>query len=587
MLQRSLTLAALGPAAGAAFLAACGPAGPQGPQGPQTSPAAGAAGQGASPPGAQATTQPAGPPKPGGTLRIAIYQEPAILNPYFNSQTVGSVVTNQLLQGLIRADENGNYVPWLAAEVPTVQNGGVSADGKTVTYKLRQGVQWHDGQPFTARDVVFTFQAIMDASNAVFTRAGYSSIDSVEASGDATVVVRFKDFYAAYLTLFLRILPAHVFGGQTAIEKHEFGRQPVGTGPFKFVEWASGDHITLARNPSYWQNGKPYVDQLIFRVTPSREVAVAQLKTGETDVVWNMIEAQIPDFEGSPDVNVWAYPGVGVERLILNLSAPEGPSQGNPDVKHPVLGDPRVREAIELAIDKKVLVDKLLYGKTTVGTSPLPTGWAAPQIPASRFDPARAKQLLDEAGWKPGPDGIRARDGVKMQLTYSTTSGDKLRELTQQVMQEQLRDVGIAVEIKNLPSAVLLGAWQDNAPRKRGNFDINMWTTNADIDPHNHLFGYFHSSQIPSEANKGEGFNFARLKDGEVDRALEEAGASPDQARRKAAYERAIKRIVELRPHIFLYNRLDVDGARAYVKGRSHNAWDNLGWDVESWWLAT
>jgi peptide/nickel transport system substrate-binding protein len=579
LLHRSLVLAAGAAGLPAALLAACGP---------QASPGQGtpAPGQSPAPAGTQATAQPAGQPKPGGTLRIAIYQEPAILNPYFNSQTVGSVVSNQLVQGLIRVDENGTYVPWLASEVPTVQNGGVSADGKTVTYKLRPGVQWHDGKPFTAKDVVYTFQVIMDASNPVTSRAGYTSMDAVEAKDEGTVVVHYKEFYAAYLTLFGRILPEHVFGGQTSIEKHEFGRQPLGTGPFKFVEWASGDHITLAKNADYWQKGKPYVDQLIFRITPSREVAVAQLQTGETDVVWNMIEAQIPDFEGNPDVDVWALPGPSVERLVLNLSAPGGPNQGNPDYPHPILGDPRAREAIELAIDKKVLVDKLLYGKTTVGTSPLPTGWAAPQIPVSRFDPARAKQLLDEAGWKPGPDGIRAKDGVKMQMTYSTTTGDKLRELSQQVLQEQLQTVGIALEIKNLPSAVLLGAWQDNAPRKRGNFDVNEWSTSADIDPHNHLFGYFHSSQIPSEANKGEGFNYARLKDDVVDKALEEAGATPDQAKRKTAYERAIKRIVELRPHIFLYNRLDVDGARKYVKGRTHNPWDNLGWDVESWWLA-
>jgi peptide/nickel transport system substrate-binding protein len=572
LLRRAAALAALGWAPASAVLAACSPSSSSG---GETTPAAGATVPAA-----------AGQAKPGGTLRLAIYQEPGLLNPWLNPQNVTGLVAEQVLEGLLDVDERGNRVPLLAAEVPSVQNGGVSADGKTVTYKLRRDVRWHDGQPFTAKDVLFTYQVIMDPSNPVNTRAGYSQIGSVETPDDYTVVVRFKEFYAPFLALFSAILPAHVFSGTTSIEKHEFGRRPLGTGPFKFVEWASGDHITLARNPDYWVKGRPYLDQVIFRITPSREVAVAQLKTGEADVVWNLIEAQIPDLAGHPDIDVWAEPGTNVERLVLNLSAPSGPHQGDPDYPHPILGDPRVREAIELAINKQQIVDKLLYGKTTVGSSPLPTGWAAPKIAPSEYSPEKARRLLDEAGWKPGPDGIRIKDGVRAQMIYSTTTGDQLRELTQQVIQEQLKNVGIALEIKNLPSAVLLGSWQDNAPRKRGNFDINMWTTGAGIDPQSHLFGYFHSSQIPSEANRGEGFNFSRLRDQTVDKALEEAGATPDQEKRKAAYERAIRRIVELRPHIFLYNRLDVDGARKYVKGHVHNPWRDLGWDLKHWWLA-
>jgi peptide/nickel transport system substrate-binding protein len=154
------------------------------------------------------------------------------------------------------------------------------------------------------------------------------------------------------------------------------------------------------------------------------------------------------------------------------------------------------------------------------------------------------------------------------------------------VIQEQLKDIGIALEIKNIPSASLLGTWGDNAPRAKGTFDINMWTTSPGIDPHAHLYIYYHSSQIPTEANKGEGQNYSRLKDADVDKALEEAGSVPDQEKRKAAYERAIKAVTASRAHIFLYNRLDVDGARKYVQGRTHNPWDNLGWDIEAWWLS-
>ncbi len=571
----------------AAFIAACG--GDAAPASPTKAPEA----QKPEPtkaPAPAATTAPApaapaGAPKTGGTIKIAIYQEPANLNPFLNTQTVGSVVRNAILGGLIRPNPKGEYVADLAAEVPSTQNGGVSADGKTVTIKLRKDVKWHDGKPFTAADIKFTYGVIMDPTNPVTSRTGYRDLESVTVKDDWTVELKFKTFYAPFLTLFGVILPAHAFGGSTSIEKAEYNRKPIGTGPYKFVEWVSGDHITVARNPDFHVKGKPYLDQVIFRITPSREVGIAQLKTGEVDVVWNLIEAQIPEFDGSKDIDVWAHPGLGVERLILNLSQPSGDKAGDPASKHPVLSDPKVREAIELGINKKVIVDKLLYGKTTVGSSPIATGWAAPKIPVSEFAPDKAKKLLDDAGWKPGSDGIRAKDGAKATLTYQTTSGDKLRELAQQVIQEQLKDIGIALEIKNIPSASLLGTWGDNAPRAKGTFDINMWTTNPGIDPHAHLFIYYHSSQIPTEANKGEGQNYARLKDPDLDKALEEAGSVPDQEKRRAAYERAVKAIVASRVHIFLYNRLDVDGARKYVQGRTHNPWDNLGWDLDSWWL--
>ena len=594
MTTRRIMLARLGQAGAMVslpglLLAACGEQTPK--ASPTKAPEA-AKGETAKPVAVASTPVPApaapstGAPKPGGTIKIALYQEPGNLNPYLNVQNAGNVVRNTIFGGMVRPNEKGEYVPDLAKEVPTTKNGLVSADGKTVTYKLRQDVKWHDGKPFTAKDVRFTFDVIMDPANPVTSRLGYRDIESFTMKDQYTFEVRFKTFFAPFISLFGAILPAHAFEGKTAIDKSDFNRKPIGTGPYRFTEWASGDHITVAKNPDYYVKDKPYIDQVIFRITPSREVGIAQLKTGEVDVVWNLIEAQIPEFEGDKEIDVWAKPGVGVERLVLNFSTPTGERAGDPTTKHPVLSDPKVREAIELAINKKLIVDKLLYGKTTVGTSPLSTGWAAPAIPASEFNPEKAKKLLEDAGWKAGPDGTRVKDGVKASLTYQTTSGDKLREMAQQVVQEMLKEVGIALEIKNIPSASLLGTWADNAPRAKGTFDINMWTTNPGIDPHFHLFSYFHSSQIPTDSNKGEGQNYARLKDDTVDKSLDEAGSTPDLDRRKAAFERAVKAVTASRAHIFLYNRLDVDGARKYVMGRTHNPWDNLAWDLENWWLS-
>jgi peptide/nickel transport system substrate-binding protein len=384
---------------------------------------------------------------------------------------------------------------------------------------------------------------------------------------------------------FYWILPEHAFGGDTLIDKKDFNRAPIGTGPFRFKSWASGDTIEFERNPNYREQGKPYLDGVIFKVVPSREAAIQAFKVGEIDVLWNLIEANIPEFEQMQDAVAPAIPSDRVERLILNTTCPSGPQQGDPACPHPVLGDLRVRQAIELAIDKKALVDKLLFGKTTVATSVMPIGWYAPKLEPSAYNPEQAKQLLEQAGWRPGPDGIRMKDGVRASLSYGTTTGDRLREQTQQVIQEQLKAVGIEVEIKNSPSAVLLGSWQDNAPRAKGNFDILMWTTNAGIEPQASLFNYYHSSRIPSDQTRG-GQNYHRIQDPELDKALEAAGATLDEEQRKAAYKTVAERVNAGKGHIVLYNRLEIHAFKKTVKGNTpDNFWDQFTGNIEDWWL--
>jgi peptide/nickel transport system substrate-binding protein len=568
-----------------ALAAACGPA-PTAPT-PTSAPppTTGAAAQPAKPP--PAATQPAaaaGTPKRGGVARVGLSQEPIILNTLLGSQTVNTLVTESILEGLLVGGADGTYVPVLAEEVPTQQNGGVSADGKTITWKLKKGITWSDGKPFTSKDVLFTYNVIMNPENPVVIRSGYPDIASVTTSDDTTVVVNYKTVYAAFKDHFGRVLPEHAFNGDTLIDKKDFNRAPIGTGPFKFKSWASGDNITLEQNTNFRDKDRPYLDGIVFKIVPSREAAVQAFKAGEIDVLWNLIEANIPEFEGMSDAVIQPQPSPRVERLILNTSCPSGPQQGDPKCAHPVLGDGRVRQAIELAIDKKAIVDKLLFGKTTVATSVIPGGWFTPTLPPSEFNPQRAKQLMDEAGWTPGSDGIRVNNGVRAHIEYGTTTGDRLREQTQQVIQEQLREIGIEVEIKNAPSAVLLGVWQDNAPRARGNFDMLMWTTNPDLDPQAHLHSYFHGSQVPTEQTRS-GRNYHRIIDPELDKAIETAGSTVDEDARKAAYKTVAERVNADKGHIVLYNRLDIDAFKRYVKGHVNDTWDTLGWDTANWWL--
>ena len=553
------------------FVAACAPT-----QAPQ----AAEPGGGETAPSQETSSEPSEPTEPA-TVVIAMYQEPESLNPMISVQTVVDVVSSLALESLLDIDPDGNFVPALATEVPSIANGGLSEDGLTLTYKLRKGVTWADGEPFTSADVKFTWEAIMDPDNVVVSTAGYEDIESIETPDDYTVVIKFSKLYAPALTLFDYVLPHHGFGGTTKMTGADFNLKPLGTGPFQVVEWTSGESIILEKNPNYWQEGKPNIDRIIFRITPSREASVLQIKTGEADVVWDLIEASIPEFDGASDITLWTTASPNVEYLGLNLAARGDPA--DPDIPHPILGDRRVREAISLAIDRTVLVDKLLYGKSKIATSAIGLGWAAdPTITIAPYNPDQARALLEEAGWVDSDgDGIRDKDGAKMSLEITTTSGNKLRELAEQVIQEQLKEVGIELVINNVPSATLFGGWDAGGPLKRGNFDIAMDTWGPGIDPDAFLTILFHSSSIPTEENGGQGWNFFRLKNPDLDRAIEEGRSTLDIEQRKVAYAKAARLINDTYAYIPLYNRLEINAFRNNVTNWTPNPWEDFTWDAE------
>jgi peptide/nickel transport system substrate-binding protein len=525
-------------------------------------------------------------PQAGGTLTVALWQEPESLNPFTAIQSVSRIVRGQTLEGLWSSTPEGEYVPALAANLPTPANGGVSADGKEVTVTLQPGLTWQDGHPVTSQDIVFTWQVVMNDANPVSSRSGYDQIEAIDTPDETTAVLRFKQPYAPYLTLFSSsighaVLPSHYFEGNSDLAKSDFNRKPEGTGPFMVESWNSASDITLVKNPNYREVGKPYLDTLIFKFVPSREVATAQLQSGEVDAMWNLIESQIPQLENAPGIKLSVTPAPDLEYLGLNLNDPADLTQ-----PHPILGDSKVRQALSLAIDKTVLADKLLYGRAEVATSAIPLGWAADDsIPPTPYDPEAANALLDEAGWVMGSDGIRSKDGQKLSIKIMTTTGAELRLLAQQVMQEQLRAVGIDLVIENVPSSVMFGNWESNGPLKRGQFDIGMDTWGPDLDPADYMAIRFSSAQIPSEANGGEGWNFTRIADPALDEAIASAQNTLDQAARKSAYAEALRRINDSYAYIPLYTRLYIDGFRSRVQGYQGGPWVNFAWDSENWYI--
>lgn len=520
----------------------------------------------------------------GGTLTMAMWQEPAtLLYPFYGNQTISQVTGEVAIEGLVRADPDGNYVANLIKEVPTQKNGQVklAADGKKmdVTYHLLPNVKWADGQAFTSADVQYTWK-LYTTDPKVNSLQDMDKIEAVDTPDDLTAVVHYKELYTPYAGRFQQVLPKHALASLADVSKSDFAKLPFGTGPFKFTENKSGDHLTAERNPNYRVAGRPYLDRIIFRSVPSREVAIAQLKAGEVDAVWNLLEAQIPDLEKITDIKVLQVQGPSVERIEFNEAKPGNPA--DPKVPHPVLGELAVRHAITLAVPKQRIIDKLLGGRATPGNSPLSIGAFSPKdLKQEAYNPARAKQLLDQTGWVPGSDGIRSKGGARAHISISTTTGDKIREEVEVILVDELKQVGIELEVKNYPSSVILGTWQGNSPRSKGSYDLTMYASSPDADPHITMSQRFTSKGIPTNENNGAGFNYLRFANSDFDRLVSHAGTTFDLDQRKKDYADALKILNDSYAAVWIYNRALLDGARSNTGGWKPNGWDNLTWNSQ------
>lgn len=536
------------------------------------------------------TPAPAGPTK-GGKVTMAVWQSPITLNPLLGTQTVMDEVHVLIVEGFTGVAPNGDRFATLAKEVPTVQNGGVSADGKTITYNLKDNLKWSDGQPLTCADVQFTLDAIMTPGVGVVSTTGYSEIDKIECPTPQTVVIKMKTFYGPYMSLFDNlIMPKHYCGDPKDMKNWAYNRKPIGTGPFKIDEWVADSHIILSKNPNYRDAGKPYLDQFIIRIVPSTEVAMQLLQSGEVDVMWNNTEADYPQLQKMTGVKVSDPVQIGGERMFLNMAENKDPS--DPTKPHLILSDVRVRQAISYGINKQRIIDKLLNGKAALTGSELNAGYFnCTDLKPYPYDPEKAKKLLEEAGWVMGSDGIRvakgakvAPDGTRLRLKYSTTSGNKLREDSQVLVVEDMKAIGVEFYIENAPSSVVIGSWDAASPRRHGNFDIIMYTTNASIDPHSQMVNLFASWSIPTEANKG-GTNYTRFSDPKVDDMLKQAANEPDLAKRKSLYCQIAQVGYDQAIMVYLYQRMDLDSYRDWLQGWVPNAWDNNAWNAEEWWI--
>ena len=523
----------------------------------------------------------------GGTALVAMTQEPGGMNRLFNDQS-GSFLSFWAQEPLFVALPDGSFKPVLAAELPSEQNGGITNKGKTVTFKLRNGITWSDGKPLTAADIKFTFDVIEDPKSSALPPAAYDLVNSVDVVDELTARVRLSKPNPFYLGLFQQILPKHKFDSTAVTTDHPQARLPLGTGPFVFKDFKEGDKIVLKRNESYW-NRKAHpvrLDGITLKITPDAQSAISAFRRGEFDTVFFVTSGDLPDLtkardDGEPIMVTLQKTKSHVEWLWLNQS-----DNGDHSKPHPVLGDPAVREAIDLGIDRKAVIDQVLKGFGTLNGSVFYSGLAATEIPAAPFDPKRANQILDEAGWKRGSGGIRAKDGVRASMRFQTVTGDQTRELYQQLIQQNLKSIGVEVKINNVPSNLMFGSYQESGRLKRGNFDIMMSRDGYTVDPLEEGWAAnFTCVQVPSKSNPG-GESETHWCNREYDGLVKEAGSSVDQARRKQLYAQAAQLFARERPALPLYSSTWGWTWSNRLKGVSKEYFDGIWRGAGDWYLA-
>jgi len=509
-------------------------------------------------------------PKRGGQVVVGLSQEPTVFNPLRPHIEVDRGVHFGIFDSLWRTDEKGQFLPNLAVEIPSVKNGGISKNGLEYTVRLRKSVTWHDGKPFTARDVKFTWDLVMNPKFGAYTKVGYDVIAAVETPDDATVRFKLKEPFAPFLTAWgdAWIVPAHVLEGAADPNTAEFNtRSPIGTGPFKFASRVAGDHLVLAANPAY-HGGAPPLERIIFKYIPDLTVLYTQFKTGAVDVTG--MQGISAEFYGEakslPGVALHLHHSPSVEYIYFN--------HGKPWFK-----ERAVRQALYHAMDKRAVIEQVYYGVPKPIEGYLPsTSWAYnADLPKHEYNAEKARQILDEAGWKVGADGIRAKGGVRLSFTNSTTAGNKLREQTQALLQQNWRAVGVDMQINNMPAAVIWGEFY-----VKSKFDTLLVGIQASVGDDPDCLNRIHSKYIAAET--GSGRNVSQYKNPQVDKLLEDGVREVDRAKRRTIYvklQEVLRSDLAYLP-IFSYVRIEgvKQGMLNYKPNSNvlHNTWNMHEW---------
>jgi peptide/nickel transport system substrate-binding protein len=533
----------------------------------------------------------------GGHLRTLWWQAPTLLNPHFATGTKDQDASRVFYEPLASFDPEGNVVPVLAAEAPTVQNGGVAKDGKSVTWKLKRGVSWHDGKPFTADDVVFNYEYVIDPATAAVTVGSYRDIDRVEKLDSHTVRIVFKKptpFWAdAFCGVRGMIIPKHVFEAFKGAKSREApaNLRPVGTGAYRYVDFKPGDIVRGELNPNYHVPNRPFFDTMEVKGGGDAiSAARAVMQTGEYDYAWNLqVEDEIlKRLEAGGKGRADIVTGGNIEHIQCNFTDPWKDVDGErSSVKttHPFLSDPAVRQALNLLVDRAA-VQEQIYGRTGLATANFVN---APSRYVSKntkweFNPDKANQILDAGGWKRGSDGIRAKDGKRLKIVYQT-SINAPRQKNQAIVKQAAAKAGIEMELKSVTASVYFSSDAAN-PDTYGHFstDIQMYTTTMTTPDPELFMNQFTSWEVASKENKWTGRNITRWRSEDYDRTFKAAETELDPVKRAALFIKMNDLVIQNVVVIPVVFRPRVQAIANRLKGAEQSGWDSDFWRLPYWY---
>ncbi len=532
----------------------------------------------------------------GGIVKTLWWQAPTLLNPHFANGTKDQDASRIFYEPLGAYDPDGNIVPVLAAEVPSLQNGQVAKDGLSVTWRLKKNVVWHDGKPFTADDVVFNWEYVMDPATSAVTVGQYRDISRIDKLDSHTVKLGFKSpmpfWSAAFCGPTGMIIPKHLFQAYKGDKSREAptNLKPVGTGPYRFVDFKPGDIVRGELNSSYHVANRPFFDQIEMKGggdAPSAARAV--LQTGEFDYAWNMqVEDEIlrrweQGGKGRADI----VSGGNIEHIQLNTTDPWTEVDGersSTKTRHPVLSDPVVRQALNVLVDRGSVQEEI-YGRTGVATANFIN---APSRFVSKntkweFNTDKANQILDAAGWKRGADGVRAKDGKKLKFVYQT-SINAPRQKTQQIVKQACAKAGIDLELKSITANVFFSSDPANPDTfPRFSTDLQMFTTTMTQPDPQRFMDQFVSWEVASKDNKWAGRNPTRWRNEEYDRAWKAAETEMDPVKRAALFVRMNDLVIQNVVVIPVVFRPRVAAISNRMRDVVQSGWDGDFWALAYW----
>ena len=532
----------------------------------------------------------------GGDLKMLWWQAPTILNPHLAIGVKDGDGSRLFYEPLVSFDPEGNMVPVLAAEVPTVQNGMVARDGLSVTVKLKKGVQWHDGKPFTADDVVFTWEYAADPATLAVSTGSYREIARIDKPDAHTVKIVYKTPTPFWASAFRGVIPRHVFetfkGGKS--REAPANLKPVGTGPYRIVDFKPGDIVRAEIFPAYHESNWPFFDRLEMKGGGDAvSAARAVIQTGEYDFAWNMqveddvLQRMEQGGKGRVDV-AW---GGQVEHILCNFTDPLREVDGERSsikAPHPFLTDASVRTALSLLVDRSAIQEQIYgrLGRTTANYLNAPESFRSKNT-RWEFSVEKAARVLDDAGWKRGSDGIRTKEGKRLRMLFQT-SINAPRNKTQQIVKQAAAKVGIELELKSIVPAVYFStdpANLDTSSHFSADLQMHAFVSRSP-DPQRFM-DPFVSWEVSQKENKWAGRNSTRWRNEEYDRLFRAAETEMDPVKRAAQFIRMNDLLTQNVVVVPFLWRGDAAAVSNRLRGTDLSGWDSNCWNIAHWYRET